>query len=369
MNKILLETPSILLDKKALKKNIEKYQQMCDSENKELWPMLKTHKSSEILKIQLEVGASGVLCGTLEEAEKCAQLGVKNIMYAYPVASVENIKRVVELSKKSNFILRLDDLDGAMLLDKIAKEENIIINYTIIVDSGLHRFGVSVDNLLDFAEKMKKFSNLRLRGISTHPGHVYGANNKDEVIKYVEDECSILNLAKKILVEAGYDIPMITSGSTPTFAEAVKDKNINILHPGNYVFNDVIQMALGAATEDECALRVYATIISHPRENLYICDAGAKCLGLDKGAHGNTSIVGYGKVVGHPEAIVYSLSEEVGKIEIKGETNLKVGDKIEIIPNHSCSSANLTSYYTLVDNDEVTGSIEVDIRGNSKKRF
>lgn len=369
MNKFFLETPAILLDKKTLKKNIEKYQRMCDNENKELWPMLKTHKSSEILKLQIEAGANGVLCGTLEEAEQCAKLGVKNIMYAYPVASTQNIKRVIELSKRSNFIIRIDDLDGAMLLDKMAKEENVIINYTIIVDSGLHRFGVSLDNLLKFTKEMEKFSNLNLKGISTHPGHVYGANSAKEVAKYVEDECNFLKQAKQILVDAGYDIDMITSGSTPTFNDAVKDKNINILHPGNYVFNDVIQIALGAAKEDECALRIYATIISHPRENLYICDAGAKCLGLDKGAHGNTSIIGYGRVVGHPEAIVYSLSEEVGKIEIKGATNLKVGDKIEIIPNHSCSSANLTGYYTIVDNDEVVESVEVDIRGNSKKRF
>lgn len=369
MNKIFLETPTILLDKKALKKNIEKYQRMCDNEKKELWPMLKTHKSSEILKLQIEAGANGVLCGTLEEAEQCAKLGVKNIMYAYPVASTQNIKRVIELSKISNFIIRIDDLDGAMLLDKMAKEENVVINYTVIVDSGLHRFGVSLDNLLKFINKMEKFSNLNLKGISTHPGHVYGANSAKEVVKYVEDECNILKQAKQILVDAGYDIDMITSGSTPTFNDAVKDKNINILHPGNYVFNDVIQMALGAAKEDECALRVYATIISHPRENLYICDAGAKCLGLDQGAHGNSSIIGYGTVIGHPEIVVDGLSEEVGKLHVHGKTDLKVGDKIEIIPNHSCSTANLCSFYTVVKGGEVIRSIPVDVRGNSFKRI
>ena len=131
------------------------------------------------------------------------------------------------------------------------------------------------------------------------------------------------------------------------------------------MFLDTIQLSLRNAKEEDCALRVYATIISHPREDLYICDAGAKCLGLDKGAHGNSSIVGYGTVVGHSEAIVDSLSEEVGKIHIDGKTELKIGDKIEIIPNHSCSTANLCSYYTMIDGDEVIGSIQVDVRGNS----
>ncbi len=129
------------------------------------------------------------------------------------------------------------------------------------------------------------------------------------------------------------------------------------------------QMSVNRATEEDCALTVYATIISHPREDLFICDAGAKCLGLDQGAHGNTSIVGFGKVIEHPEIIVAGLSEEVGKLHVHGETNLKIGDKIEIIPNHSCSTANLCSYYTIIEDDEVVGSIPVDVRGNSFKRI
>lgn len=90
---------------------------------------------------------------------------------------------------------------------------------------------------------------------------------------------------------------------------------------------------------------------------------------MDQGAHGNSSIIGYGTVIDHPEVIVSSLSEEVGKLKVEGETSLKVGDKIEIIPNHSCSTANLCTYYTIVDSDDVIKSIKVDARGNSIKRI
>ena len=90
---------------------------------------------------------------------------------------------------------------------------------------------------------------------------------------------------------------------------------------------------------------------------------------MDQGAHGNSSIIGYGTVINHPEIIVSSLSEEVGKLKIEGQTNLKVGDKIEIIPNHSCSTANLCSYYTVTEGDNVIRSIKVDVRGNSIKRI
>ncbi len=72
---------------------------------------------------------------------------------------------------------------------------------------------------------------------------------------------------------------------------------------------------------------------------------------------------------GHPEIIVAGLSVDVGILHVHGETNLKIGDKIEIIPNHSCSTANLCSFYTVVKGGEVVRSIPVDVRGTSFKRI
>jgi len=125
-------------------------------------------------------------------------------------------------------------------------------------------------------------------------------------------------------------------------------------------------MANRIATEDDCSLVIYATVIANPRDGLLICDAGAKCLGLDQGAHGNSALQGYGSVIGHPELLVMSLSEEVGKISVTGSTDVRIGDRIMIIPNHSCSSANLTDYFILIDDDEnIKQLIRVDIRANA----
>ncbi len=369
MKKENLKTPTILLNQDALENNIKSYQKICDDNKKELWPMIKTHKSTELLKMQIAAGATGALCGTLDEAEACCKIGLKKIMYAYPVASKESIERVIELTKKSDFIIRLDNFEAAKMINDMAIVADVVISYTIIVDSGLHRFGLPVNKVVEYADSLKNMKGLRLRGISSHPGHVYGARTEQEIYKYVADECETLNEAKKYMTEAGYELEYITSGSTPTFSEAVKDKNINVFHPGNYIFLDSIQLSIKKAKINDCALTVYTTIISHPSEDLFICDAGAKCLGLDQGAHGNNSIIGFGTVIGHPEVVVFSLSEEVGKLHVHGKSTLKVGDKIEIIPNHSCSTANLCSYYTVVKDGIVIKSIPVDVRGNSFKKI
>lgn len=365
MKKSQLATPAILVDLDVLENNIKKYQDLCNKHGKQLWPMTKTHKSTEIVKMQMDAGATGMLCGTLDECEGICELGVKNIMYAYPVASEINIQRVLDLAKKCNFFIRLDDLTGAKMINDAAEAAGVKVNYTIIVDSGLHRFGVSPDRVVAFADSLKELKSLVFKGISTHPGHVYGASNHQELQKYVDDEKTAMKTAADGLKAAGYSLELITSGATPTFLGAVDDENINVYHPGNYVFHDNIQMSTKTAEESDCALTVYATIVSNPQPGLFICDAGSKCLGLDQGAHGNNSIRGFGYVKGHPEVIVSGLSEEVGKLKVEGATTLQVGDKIEIIPNHACSAANLTQYLIGCRGDTVERTIEVNMRGNS----
>ena len=368
MNIHEIYTPAILLNLDYMERNLKKCRDAAAAHGKQIWPMIKTHKSTELARLQMEYGCSGFLCGTLDEAEAMAANGAKNVMYAYPVATDTSIARVIKLAQTCNFIIRIDDLDAACAINAAAAQSGLKVNYTIIVDSGLHRFGVKPEKVLEFAEAMKQFHNLAFKGISTHPGHVYGATCEADVPKYCEDERKSIALSADALRNAGYELEIISSGSTPTFWGTLDDENIQIYHPGNYIFNDVIQLSTNTATEDECALYVLASVISRPSEDLFICDAGAKCLGLDRGAHGNTSIKGFGVVKGHPELTVSSLSEEVGKFHVEGKTELKVGDKVLVIPNHSCSTANLTSYYVGVRGEEVERLIPVDIRDNSTKK-
>lgn len=360
-----LTTPSFLVNLSTLENNINKYQKLADENFVELFPMLKTHKSSEITKMQIDKGAKGVLVGTLDEAEKVIKKsGVKKVMLAYPVIGDTNLDRVINLSKECDLFVAFDNEIPAIELSK--KLNNTKINYQIIINSGLNRFGVSPEDSVLLYNTLKKYPNLVFKGISTHTGQVYGFS-KDYINKITEKEISTMTLAKKLLIENGADVEFVATGTTPTFESAIKSSEITISRPGNYVFFDAIQVALGAATEDDCALSVLATVVSHPSEDLFILDCGSKCLGLDQGAHGNSLTKGFGIIKNHPELTIIGLSEEVAKVKKEGSTTLKIGDKIEIIPNHSCSAANMTNYLIGHRAGVIEKIIEVDIRGNSRK--
>ena len=101
MKKQELQTPAILLDMDALENNIKSWQALCDANGKEMWPMIKTHKSSTLAKMQMDAGATGFLCGTLDECEMVYNLGAKHIMYAYPTANPVNLKRLMPIAKLS----------------------------------------------------------------------------------------------------------------------------------------------------------------------------------------------------------------------------------------------------------------------------
>lgn len=363
-----LNTPAFLIDVDKLEANIKQTAELCKQTGKSLYPMIKTHKCLEIASMQHEYGAQGFLVGTLDEAKMLIDAGYSNIVLAYPVVGAANLSRVIAMAQKAKVILSLDGLEAAQEIDALLNQQNgLILDYMLIVNCGLNRFGVSADAAVELVQKMRGFKHLNFVGISTHPGHVYGKQCMAEVREIANEEINTLKTAKELLEAADFPVTYVATGSTPTAEFVVQDDCVNILRPGNYVFYDAIQVALGVATIEQCAFTVLASIASQPQPDLFIIDAGSKCLGLDKGAHGVALLNGYGIVKDHPELVVEGLSEEVGKIRITGETTLKVGDKIQIIPNHACASANMTSYIYGIKDEIIHSLFTVDARGNSSK--
>ena len=177
-----LPTPAHILDLDILQQNLIVYQAACDAEGKQLWPMMKTHKSLELARMQEKFGAAGILCGTVDECRLLFENGFQNIMYAYPPADPKNIEELVRMAKDCRLILRFDGKEAAELVNRAAEAADIIIDYTIIIDIGFHRFGVLPTEAGILAQELQQFKNLRFCGISTHPGQVYGLSDSDEVV-------------------------------------------------------------------------------------------------------------------------------------------------------------------------------------------
>jgi D-serine deaminase-like pyridoxal phosphate-dependent protein len=163
----------------------------------------------------------------------------------------------------------------------------------------------------------------------------------------------------------GIDHEIVSIGSTPTTRLAPQFKEgITEIRPGNYVFFDNSQVTLGACQITDCSLSVLASVVS-VQDSHIVVDAGATTLSKDAGATHVSSSQGYG-VVHKPddatsmaEAQIVSLSQEHGKIKFANKAlhrSFSPGDHLQIIPNHSCLTANLFNHYNVVDDNRVIAS-------------
>lgn len=361
-----LDTPAVLLHRGRLQKNIEEMAQFAQVNGLALRPHIKTHKMVEIAHMQLGAGAIGITTAKLGEAEVMAAHGVRNILIAYPILGEEKLSRLAHLQTVAEVTTVIDGVAQAEALSRYALAHGLQFQVLIEVDTGLKRCGVLPGrDTLSLFRQVSGLPGVEVVGIMTHAGHAYGAATPEEVVKIARQEGLDIVETAKLLRSEDLTVHQVSVGATPTVRHSGRVTGVTEIRPGNYVFNDLTQIRLGVATEEQCSLRVAARIVSHPAKDRFVMDAGAKTLALDQGAHGTKGVAGFGQVIGHPELTITRLSEEHGVIQITGPTGLRVGDIIEIIPNHSCPVVNLADHVIVVDDDGKKEVWKVAARGRT----
>jgi D-serine deaminase-like pyridoxal phosphate-dependent protein len=348
-----LRTPAILIDRAKALRNLDRMQAEANANGIRLRPHSKTHKSPLIAQWQLDRGAIGICCAKLGEAEVFANSGIADIRLPYPL-NPANADRVVALSNRTRLSFIVDHPAVAKqwseALVRRAKQLDVLVK----VDVGFHRCGIdpAASDAVAMIKAVAALPGLRLKGLLSHAGHAYHAHSEDEMKAMAEDEARTMRELADKCRAAGVTIDEISAGATPPARYSIKQKGFTEYRPGNYVYFDRTQVALGAATLDDCALTVLATVVSKPAADRIIFDSGSKTLTND-GARGFEAAPGFGAVVDHPNLLIERLSEEHATVRvIDGKTTLEPGDRVRIIPNHSCVVSNLVDQAWLVDGDE-----------------
>ncbi len=362
-----LETPQVLVDRHILFDNINHIQKIADSFSIKLRPHIKTHKCVKIYEFQAKAGAEGITVSKPQEAIPFILAGVTNVTMAYPVLQPSSLAKFLTICAEKNIIPRccIDSSYSLQLLHKIANKTQCKVEVLIIINTGYNRSGIKGKDhrLILWAKEIMNMPNLEFSGILTHNGLTYNARNKKELRKLGKDENKRLIKAKKRLIKQGIDVPVISSGSTPgILGEHEFLTNITELRPGNYVFMDRTPLRLKLIKRREVAQTILATVIGENDQYLII-DAGKKVLSSDR----RTSSEGFG--LAYPlefylakdyTLTIPKLSEEHGFMKKVKEINLAIGDKVRILPNHSCVVTNLAPHLILVDGDQVVEKLTLD---------
>ncbi len=337
-------------------------QSLADSYAINLRVHIKTHKTPVLARRQIKVGAIGIATAKLGEAETMAEAGIKDIQIANIIVGQDKIKRLVRLRTKCKLSVAVDSLENARELSMSFSKSRRSLNVLVKVNTGLNRCGFgSVEDIAQFLDAAKDLIGIKVIGLMTHAGHAYGAKNREEIKAIGKGEGATLVKYARQLKKLGHEMKVLSVGSTPTAKYCAKVKGVTELRVGNYIFNDMTQVALGTVSQSRCALTVLATVISTPSKERAVIDAGSKALALDKGAHGREILKGYGRIVGGG-GMLLRLSEEHGVIE-NVTRRFKIDQKVRIIPNHACTVMNLFDYAYLVDGATVVKRYAISARG------
>jgi D-serine deaminase-like pyridoxal phosphate-dependent protein len=360
-----LDTPTVLVDLDVLERNIERMAHFARQHGVSLRPHTKTHKTLGVALRQQAAGLNGLTVAKLDEAEAYLSAGFDDLLVANEVVGADKWQRLVDFQMRGSVAVGLDSREAADGLNAIASAAGVSVPVLVEVDSGLRRAGVLPGApTLALAEHVARLASLRLRGVFTHAGHAYGAASPAEVARIGEHEGKVLVETAALLRADRLACEVVSVGSTPTAMHSGKVAGVTEIRPGNYVFYDRMQVGLGVATLDDCALSVLVRVISRPDATRAVLDAGSKTFALDRGAHGMDALAGFGQDREHG-LVLQRLSEEHAVCEVQHQ-RIRVGDRLRIVPNHACTVANLAEVLVGVRSGRVTEIMEVLVRGGGR---
>ncbi|MEK1886800.1 MAG: D-TA family PLP-dependent enzyme [Phyllobacterium sp.] len=344
-----IDTPAVLIDVDRADANLRRFQAYADSHGIAVRPHIKTHKLPRFAQRQVELGAVGITCQKLGEAEVMADAGLTDIFLPYNILGKSKLDRLVALNERVTLAVTADSAVTIRGLAEAFGNGAKTLDVLVECDTGMGRCGVqSPEEAITLAKQIDSAEGLRFAGFMTYPKT--GA---------VEQNEAFLAAARQKAVDAGFDPRIISNGGSPDMWRAHEVKSATEHRPGTYIYMDRFQVSKGVGGWDDCALTVLATVISRPTDNRAVIDAGSKALSSD-----TFGMEGFGRIVEYPDAVVASLSEEHGVIDVTACTRKpQIGDRIRIIPNHACVVSNLFDAVVLISGDEIVEVTPVAARG------
>lgn len=356
-----LDTPAVLVNLDVAEANMKKLADAASARKVALRPHIKTHKSVYFAHRQLAHGAVGVTVAKIGEAEVMVDGGITDILLAYPPIGPIKLRRLAQLMERANIKVSIDSVEAGQGLSEMARALGRTVEVYVDINTGLNRMGLPPgEPSARLAVEIDRLPGVRVVGMMSHCGHVGREKTLEDLARAAREDAQRLVETAELARKAGVDVRVVSPGSTPAALHHLEVEGVTEIRPGTYIFNDGNCVAVGSATLEECAVSVLATVVSRPAPDRAVVDAGSKTLTNDRNLHRE----GFGIVKGIPTALVASLSEEHGVLQLQDPSvPLKVGDRIEIIPNHVCPVINLADEMVALKGGSVAGTIAVSARG------
>jgi D-serine deaminase-like pyridoxal phosphate-dependent protein len=349
-----VDTPALVLDLDAFEKNLQTLKDSVGGKVR-VRTHAKTHKCPEVAKRQMALGAVGVCCQKVSEAEAMVDGGIGDVLISNEVVGAPKIARLATLSKRARLGVCVDDLGN--LTDIAASGARLDVY--VEVDVGMGRCGVAPgEPVLALAREIAKHRKLRFAGLQAYHGRAQHLRSMAERRLAIQKSAVAVRTTKDLLGRHGIECPLVTGAGSGTYMLEVESGAWDEIQPGSYAFMDADYARNEWAAplpRFEHALFVLSTVMSRPGPALAIVDAGLKASSVDSGLPG---------IWERPGLAYVRASDEHGWVEIgQGAVAPRLGEKLLLVPGHCDPTINLYDYYVGVRRGIVEALWPITARG------
>ncbi|MBV8536884.1 MAG: DSD1 family PLP-dependent enzyme [Alphaproteobacteria bacterium] len=357
-----VDTPALLIDLDAFERNLRRMAEAAPPAGRpRLRAHAKTHKSPAIAHQQIALGAIGICCQKVSEAEIFVADGVADVLVSNEVAGAAKLRRLAGLARQARIGICVDDAGNIADLEAAAAEIDVRLRVLVEIDVGAARCGVAPgEPAVRLAELIARSPHLEFDGLQAYHGSAQHIRNFGERRAAIRRAADMADHTRTLLRRRGLDCPTVTGAGTGSYRFEIETGVYDELQCGSYVFMDAdyarnLDAAGSTAPEFEHSLFIWATVMSRPTDDRAVVDAGLKSYSTDSGMP---------IVCDAPEAVLDRASDEHGRIILKRPSNaFRVGDKIRLIPGHCDPTVNLHDWYVGVRNGRVETLWPIAARG------
>lgn len=354
-----VDTPSLILDLDAFERNLRRLNDSLAGKTVRVRPHAKSHKCPEIALRQIALGAVGVCCQKVSEAEALVEGGVNDVLIANEVVGAQKLKRLAALAQRARIAVCADNAQNVAALDAAARAAGIRLDVLVEVNVGANRCGVEPgEPAVALARQITACANLRFAGLQAYHGAAQHLRRIEERRAAIESAVAKVKVTLAGLEAAGIACERVTGAGTGTYLFEAASAVYNEIQPGSYIFMDVDyaknEWTGSGIPRFEHSLFVWTTVMSRPAADRAVVDAGLKASSVDSGMP---------RVAGMEGVEYVRASDEHGVLKLSSTCRLAVGDKLKLIPGHCDPTVNLYDFYVCVRNGRVEALWPITARG------
>lgn len=356
-----VDTPALVIELDPFEANLARMAEAAGAAGVRLRPHAKTHKCAVIALRQIALGAVGVCCQKVSEAEALVQGGVRDVLVTNEIVGARKIAHLAALAREAKLTVCVDSAENVAALDGASARAGVTLDVLVEVDVGAHRCGVPPGTpAVELAERVAAAKALRFAGLQAYQGSAQHIRDHGERRAAIDGAVACARETVTMLGERGIPCPSITGAGTGTFRFEAASGLYTELQAGSYIFMDADYAQNhgegdGPFDEFEHSLFVLTTVMSTPEPGRAVVDAGLKASSVDSGLP---------TVHGEPRIEFVGASDEHGKLIFDpGKVTVSLGDRLKLVPGHCDPTVNLYDWYVCVRDGYVQALWPIVARG------